>query len=173
MIGAQSWRGREAMLVGAIFAALVAVAAVWLALDRRPPEWDHANHLERAVACAGDLARGDLRAILAADFAAFLRQLKGFKRASATLAQGVLSFSVSQPGPDVTAWARLVPASDRPFAIAFERVRAGGIPVPDLLVDWVVRSYDPSLALASRVPVRLEVGRVGITSDAISIEAGP
>jgi len=68
---------------------------------------------------------------------------------------------------------RLVPASDRPFALAFERVRAGGVPLPDLLVDWVVRSYDPSLALASRLPVRLEVGRVEITPDAISIAAGP
>src|SRR5207247_5435452 len=64
MIGVQWWRGREAILVGAIFAALVAVVAVWLALDRRPPEWDHANHLERAVPCADDLARGDRRAIL-------------------------------------------------------------------------------------------------------------
>jgi hypothetical protein len=117
--------------------------------------------------------RIDRATILAADFAAFLRQLKGFKRASATLAQGVLFFSVSQPGPDVTAWVRLVPASDRPFAIAFERVRAGGVPLPDLLVDWVVRSYDPSLALASRLPVRLEVGRVEITPDAIHIAAGP
>src|SRR5207247_517472 len=43
---------------------VVAVTAVWLALDRRPPEWDHANHLERAVLCAGDLARRDLPAIL-------------------------------------------------------------------------------------------------------------
>src|SRR5207247_2043394 len=45
-------------------AVVVAVTAVWLALDRRPPEWDHANHLERAVRCAGDLARRDLPAIL-------------------------------------------------------------------------------------------------------------
>src|SRR5436309_925375 len=29
-----------------------------------PPEWDHANHLERAVICAQDLARGDLHAVL-------------------------------------------------------------------------------------------------------------
>ncbi|MBI2158865.1 MAG: glycosyltransferase family 39 protein [Candidatus Rokubacteria bacterium] len=54
----------EWALVGAVFAVLVAVAAVWLAQDQRPPEWDHANHLERVVACAQDLARGDLRAIL-------------------------------------------------------------------------------------------------------------
>ena len=65
MMRAPAWRGREAILAAAVFTTLVAVAAVWLALDRRPPEWDHANHLERAVTCAGDLARGELRAILA------------------------------------------------------------------------------------------------------------
>lgn len=50
-------------MVAAAFLALAAVAAVWLALDHRPPEWDHANHLERAVRCAADLAAGDLAAI--------------------------------------------------------------------------------------------------------------
>lgn len=44
---------------------VVATAAVWMAADRTPPEWDHANHLERAVHCAGDLARGDWRTVLA------------------------------------------------------------------------------------------------------------
>src|SRR5262249_58187508 len=27
----------------------------WVLLDRRPPEWDHANHLERAVGCSHSL----------------------------------------------------------------------------------------------------------------------
>ncbi len=52
------------MLVGGIFAALAAGAAVWLALDQRPPEWDHAMHLESVVLCAQNMARGDLSAIL-------------------------------------------------------------------------------------------------------------
>ena len=111
--------------------------------------------------------------ILAADFSAFLCQLKGFTRVTATLGQGAVAFSVSQPGPDVTARVRLVPANDRPFALAFEGVRAAGIPLPDPLVDWVVRGYDPSLGLASRLPVRLEVGRVEITPDALRVAAGP
>src|SRR3989441_5788879 len=51
-------------IVAGVFAVLVAVAAVWLAIDRRPPQWDHANHLERVVTCAEDLARGDIKRIL-------------------------------------------------------------------------------------------------------------
>ena len=111
--------------------------------------------------------------ILAADFSAFLHQLKGLRNASVTLERDALALAVAQAGPDLTARVRLVPASDRPFAIAFERVRVGGVPLPGLLVDWVVRGYDPSLGLASRLPVRLEVGRVEITPEAIRVAAGP
>ena len=111
--------------------------------------------------------------ILAADFNAFLNQLKGLRNASVTLERGALALAVAQPGPDLTARVRFVPASDRPFAVAFERVRVGGVPLPGLLVDWVVRGYDPSLGLASRLPVRLEVGRVEITPEAIRVVAGP
>jgi hypothetical protein len=51
-------------LVLGVFAGLVIVCAVWLAMDRRPPEWDHADHLERAITCATDLAGGDITAVL-------------------------------------------------------------------------------------------------------------
>src|ERR1700687_2003700 len=37
--------------VGAVFARLCAVTPIWASIDQRPPEWDHANHLERAVEC--------------------------------------------------------------------------------------------------------------------------
>ena len=57
-------RHRPWVLLAGVFAALVAAAAVWVALDRRPPEWDHANHLERAVLCARDLRAGDVQTIL-------------------------------------------------------------------------------------------------------------
>src|SRR5262249_57029843 len=54
----------EWALVAAAWVLIVAVTAVWLALDRRPPEWDHANHLERVVTCAQDMERGDVRTVL-------------------------------------------------------------------------------------------------------------
>lgn len=56
--------GREWALVAGVFAVVLGVAIVWLSIDRHPPEWDHANHLEHAVNCARDLAAGDLRATL-------------------------------------------------------------------------------------------------------------
>jgi hypothetical protein len=51
-------------VVAAVFVVLVVVTGIWLALDRHPPEWDYANHLERAVHCAQDLTRGDLRTLI-------------------------------------------------------------------------------------------------------------
>jgi hypothetical protein len=57
-------RRREWAAVLGVYAVLATAAAVWLAIDRRPPEWDHANHLERAVYCARDLAAGEIRAVL-------------------------------------------------------------------------------------------------------------
>lgn len=60
--------GRPAMALAALLAGLTVVMAVWLWIDRRPPEWDHANHLERAVLCQRSLtepAREALQEIIA------------------------------------------------------------------------------------------------------------
>jgi hypothetical protein len=56
-----------------------------------------------------------------------------------------------------------------PFTLRAEEVRYGGVRVPGLLVDWIVRNFDPtprlkrlpmavSLAPVRIVPGRLEVG---------------
>ena len=36
--------GRATGALAALLLGLAAVMAVWLSIDRRPPEWDHANH---------------------------------------------------------------------------------------------------------------------------------
>lgn len=58
---------RPWLLLVALVAALGIVTAVWVSIDRRPPESDHANHLERALRCHRILADGTphpLQAIL-------------------------------------------------------------------------------------------------------------
>ena len=47
---------RDAGLLVLLLLALAGVMAVWVGIDRRPPEWDHANHLERALECHRILA---------------------------------------------------------------------------------------------------------------------
>jgi 4-amino-4-deoxy-L-arabinose transferase-like glycosyltransferase len=48
--------GRRAAALAAPLLGLAAIMVLWLSIDRRPPEWDHANHLERAVACHRSLS---------------------------------------------------------------------------------------------------------------------
>ncbi len=45
-------------MLGALFAVLAVIAAIWVGIDRRPPESDHANHLERALKCYRSLSEG-------------------------------------------------------------------------------------------------------------------
>jgi hypothetical protein len=42
-----------------------------------------------------------------------------------------------------------------------------------MLVDWVVRAWDPTRRIASRLPVPMTVGRIDITPEAIRISARP
>jgi hypothetical protein len=46
---------RPALAVAALWLAVTVAASIWVLIDRRPPEWDHANHLERAVDCYRNL----------------------------------------------------------------------------------------------------------------------
>jgi 4-amino-4-deoxy-L-arabinose transferase-like glycosyltransferase len=60
---------RPWLCLTAVFLTLAAVTAVWVSIDRRPPEWDHANHLERALRCHRSLAEGRLWAAISGDSA--------------------------------------------------------------------------------------------------------
>jgi hypothetical protein len=107
------------------------------------------------------LTAGDLNAFFAAQ-----RRARGTRL---TLGDGYADLVFERSGPDVLARVRLVAAPDRPFAILAERVRVGGLAVPGLLVDWVVRTLDPSRRIASRLPMPVEIGEVHIDRDAIRI----
>ncbi len=107
--------------------------------------------------------------ILSGDVRAFLRSAKGFTTASVELGRGSASFAFSQFGPDVRARVRILPGREGPISVMPEFVSVGGVTVPAALVDWVARNYDPSPVLAARAPVRLEVGRIEISPDAIRI----
>lgn len=56
--------GRPTMALAALLLGLAAVMAVWLSIDRRPPEWGRANHLEHAVLCQRSLAEPAREALL-------------------------------------------------------------------------------------------------------------
>ena len=80
-----------------------------------------------------------------------------------------LLVTVRQAGPDVSARVRLQSAPDRPFSLAADHVRVGPVPVPDLLVNWVIRNYDPSARIAARLPFPIELGRISVSGEALRI----
>ena len=99
----------------------------------------------------------------------FLQSLRHFRRARLVLEEGAARIAFQEAGPDVSARIRIVPASDRPFAIEASQVRLGGMPIPDAFVNWVIRNYDPTPRLAARLPVPVEIGDVAIRPEAVHI----
>ena len=103
------------------------------------------------------------------DLQAFLGGLKAFKRSRVRLTEGAVYFTARQPGADVSALVTVLPATDRPFVLEVQRASVGWIPVPAILVNWVVRHYDPTPRLKSRLPFPVAIGRVTVTEQALRI----
>jgi dolichyl-phosphate-mannose-protein mannosyltransferase/DUF2993 family protein/glycosyl transferase family 22 (putative mannosyltransferase) len=88
---------------------------------------------------------------------------------SVRLGAGAADVQVDRIGPEFFARVRLSSGNaDSPFTLIADRVKIGRLPVPDMLVDWVVRQFDPSPALrrlpieVTLSPIRIEPGRIVI-----------
>jgi dolichyl-phosphate-mannose-protein mannosyltransferase/DUF2993 family protein len=107
------------------------------------------------------------------DLQSFMAALKHFRRATVAADGDALAITVRQVGPDVSARVKVLPAADRPFVLRAERVRVAGVPVPDLLVNWVMRNFDPAPRIASRLPFPVEIGRVSVHDGTLTISSQP
>jgi hypothetical protein len=115
--------------------------------------------LERATITADDLAR-------------FLDQLPKLK-ARVALESGALAVRVGQFGPDVTGRVRVVPAPAEalPVVLVPEGVRIGPVALPDTVVGWVMRQYDPTRGIARHLAMPVTVGRITVQPAAVTIGA--
>jgi LmeA-like phospholipid-binding/Dolichyl-phosphate-mannose-protein mannosyltransferase len=114
--------------------------------------------LERATIMADDLQR-------------FLAQLPKL-RTRVTLEPGALAVTVHQFGPDVRGRVRLVPvAAPLPLALVPEDVRIGPVLLPDALVGWVMRQYDPTGRIARRLAMPITIGRIAVDPASITISS--
>src|ERR671937_1390246 len=95
--------------------------------------------------------------LAAADVQAFVGSFKAFRGSRVHLGPGWIDVVVEQPGPDLTARVRVVPAAGRPFGLSVDRARVRWLPLPRLLVDWVARNYDPTGQIAARLALPVEV----------------
>ncbi|MBI4590968.1 MAG: LmeA family phospholipid-binding protein [Candidatus Rokubacteria bacterium] len=107
------------------------------------------------------VAEQDLRTFLSG-----LRRLGGLRLG---LEEGAVTVALAQPGPDVTGRLRLLTGGGAgPLAVHAEQVRLGGIPLPDFLVGWVFRHYDPAPRLA-KLPMTVELGQIRVEPGRIVI----
>jgi len=97
-----------------------------------------------------------------ADLDEFLRGQPAGAGVTVRLGAGMADVVVGRLGPTLEARVRLLAVSgDRPLALAIDGVRLGGVPVPDFLTEWIVRHFDPTLALRRlRVPVTIAPARI-------------
>ena len=107
----------------------------------------------------------------AADLREFLGRLRKPRQMTVELGDGFVAFHAHQLGPDVSGRIRFVPVPDRPVGLAADDVRIGGVRVPQGLVDWVIRNYDPTLRMASLLPAPLQLGRVVVDRTGLRIVA--
>lgn len=105
----------------------------------------------------------------AADLRTFLGQVKGLRRMSLALGGGFVDLAFVVPGPDVAARVRFVAPAEGLFTLVADRVTVGGLPVPAFLVDWVMRSFDPSRGLASRLRFPVAIRPVTVTPASVRI----
>jgi hypothetical protein len=111
--------------------------------------------------------------VTAPDLQAFLAGFKAFRRGRVSLEDGAFGVTLRQPGLDVSGRIRLTASSERPFALVAERLSLGGVPLPGPLVAWAMRSYDPSIRMARRLPLRVRIGPVSVTPEAVRLGSGP
>lgn len=111
--------------------------------------------------------------ITVADLQAYMSGLPRFRRSSVTAVGDALRIVLRMAGPDVSVRVRLKRAADRPVVLQAEDVRVGAVPVPDLLVNWVIRGFDPFPRIASRLPFPVELGHVAVANQTIRISRLP
>ena len=55
-----------------------------------------------------------------------------------------------------------------PFTLVADRAKIGRLSIPDFLVDWIVRPFDPTLA-PRRLPIEVTLGPIRIEPGRIEI----
>jgi hypothetical protein len=115
-----------------------------------------------------------------ADLAQFIAAQRGLGGLRATLGDGAIRAHWALPGPALSAQLALVAGpAPKPFSLRATDVRYGGVPLPALLVDWIVRNFDPTPRLrrlpmpVSLAPIRIETGRLEVGEDSAAPKTEP
>ncbi len=107
------------------------------------------------------------------DLREFLRGQRGLGNITVSLEDGSARVALALPGPDLMAQLRLIPGpAGSPFALEAHQLRYGSFRLPRLVVNWIVRNFDPTPRLR-RVPVAVTLGPVRIAPGQIEVGGAP
>ena len=114
------------------------------------------------------------------DLGEFIAQQRGLAGLRATMDEGWIQARWALPGPGLSARLALAAGSPpAPFTLRAADVRYGGVRLPGLLVDWIVRNFDPTPRLrrlpmpVSMAPIRIQRARLEVGEDPAPTAATP
>lgn len=106
-----------------------------------------------------------------ADLREFLRGQPAGTGMTVRFAEGTAQIRSTKLGPTIEATVHLGRGREgAPFAIDVSGLRVARVPIPEVMVSWVVRQFDPTLRLRD-LPVAVSLAPVTLTPQAIEVGA--
>jgi hypothetical protein len=107
--------------------------------------------------------------VLQSDLQRLIDDQRQFARMTVELGDGVAQTRVTGLGPRAEARVRVLPGSEKiPIALDVDQLRIGWLRVPDSLVHWIARTFDPSPQIG-RLPIRIQIAPVAIRPGRLEI----
>jgi hypothetical protein len=87
------------------------------------------------------------------------------------LGDGVAQARVTGFGPRAEARVRVLPGTEKiPIALDVDQLWIGWLKVPDFLVHWIARTFDPSPQLG-RLPIKIQIAPIHIRPGRLEIDS--
>jgi hypothetical protein len=103
------------------------------------------------------------------DLGEFIAQQRGLAGLRVTMDEGWIQARWALPGPGLSARLALAAGSPPdPFTLRAADVRYGGVRLPRLLADWIVRNFDPTPRVR-RLPMAVLMAPIGIQRGRLEI----
>ena len=103
------------------------------------------------------------------DLGEFIAQQRGLAGLRTTMEEGWIQARWALPGPGLSARLGLAAGTPPdPFTLRATDVRYGGVRLPRLLVDWIVRNFDPTPRLR-RLPMPVSMGPIRIQRERLEV----
>jgi hypothetical protein len=136
---------------------------------------DPVEVLERRVLEPLDVGTVSLErlVVLQTDLQRLIDDQRQFARMTVELGNGAAQARVTGFGPRAEARVRVLPGSEKiPIALDVDQLRIGWLQVPDSLVHWIARTFDPSPQLG-RLPIKIQIAPVAIRPGRLEIGPPP